>query len=78
MEENNNDDVLVSFNEGLRYLNRTMGISSTALYDLVGQKKIPHYRPFGRNIKFKIPDLKTWVESHRVEAVAENQAETQA
>lgn len=59
---------LITFSEALQYLKQVNPTSSSRLYDICAAKEIAHYKPNGRNIKFKKSDLIAWVEGQRIEA----------
>lgn len=54
---NASKEVLTS-DEAARY----MGISKSTLYKLTMNKKIPHYKPFGKMCYFKRLELEQWLQ----------------
>ena len=53
---------VLSSEEVARYCN----LSSSYLYKLTSKKKIPFYKPFGKMIYFKRPELDGWLLQNRV------------
>ena len=43
-----------------------LGLAKKTLYNLVWQKKIPHYKPSRKKILFSIDNLDKWMETHFV------------
>jgi excisionase family DNA binding protein len=58
------DKKLLSINEAAEYL----GLAKKTLYNMVWQKKIPHYKPCPKKILFRMEQLDAWLESHFVPA----------
>lgn len=46
-----------------------LGLSKSYLYKLCSQKKIPHYKPFGKVLYFKRSEIETWVLSYPVPTI---------
>ena len=42
------------------------GISKSYLYKLTSKRQIPHYKPTGKLIFFKLDELERWLLSHRI------------
>lgn len=53
---------ILSFNESCQY----MSISSSFLYKLTADRKIPYYIPNGKKIYFKRTELDTWLSRNRL------------
>jgi excisionase family DNA binding protein len=49
-------------------LSRYLGIKSSTLYAMVGEKKIPHYK-IGRLVRFKRSEIELWMEGNRKECL---------
>lgn len=43
-----------------------LGVSESYLYKLTSQRRIPHFKPFGKLIFFKRSELMDWVEEGRI------------
>ncbi len=43
------------------------GISVDLLYQLVSQRRIPHVRFGPRFVRFRLDEVRQWIESHRVD-----------
>lgn len=53
---------MLDFEESVSYL----GISRSSLYKLSSQRKIPHTKPNGKKLYFKVSDLDNWLEKNEV------------
>ena len=47
------------------------GLGKSYLYVLTCKKKIPHYKPNGKNIYFKKSELNDWLQRNRVNSIDE-------
>ena len=54
----------LNLKEACQYL----GISTSCIYKMTSQRRIPFYRPGGKRLYFKREDLDQWMLSNRVEA----------
>ncbi len=50
-----------------------LGIKTSTLYAMVGEKKIPHYK-VGRLVRFKRSEIELWMEGNRKECVEPEKA----
>ena len=64
-------DVLTS-DEAARYL----GVSKSCLYKWTMDRKIPHYKPNGKNVYFNRQEVENWMQSNRV--LTDDELEQQA
>ena len=53
---------MLNFEESISYL----GISKSSLYKLTSQRKIPHTKPNGKKLYFKVSDLDKWLDKNEV------------
>ncbi len=56
---------ILSFSEACSYLN----ISSSFLYKLTSERKIPYYIPNGKKIYFRKSELDFWATKNRLDSV---------
>jgi excisionase family DNA binding protein len=49
-------------------LSQYLGIKTSTLYAMVGERKIPHYK-VGRLVRFKRSEIELWMEGNRKEYV---------
>lgn len=61
------DKDVLTFDEACLY----MGKSRSALYHLTAEKKIKHSKPGGKEINFKLKDIKAYMLSNPVEVTEE-------
>ena len=47
-----------------------LGLSQNYIYELVHQRKIPFYKPFGKKLMFNLDEVKATVEGSKVESKA--------
>jgi len=47
-----------------------LGLSQNYIYELVHQRKIPFYKPFGKKLMFDLDEVKATVECSKVESKA--------
>ena len=52
----------------IQELSRYLGIKTSTLYAMVGERKIPHYK-VGRLVRFKRSEIDFWMEANRKECV---------
>jgi excisionase family DNA binding protein len=57
----------LSFMQGMQLL----GLSASYGYKLTSEKKIPHYKPFGKKIFFKESELIAWAFENRIQTQQE-------
>lgn len=50
-----------------------LGISISTLYKLVHERKVPHYKPSGKLLRFSKTDLKNFISANRIPARSEKQ-----
>lgn len=62
---------MLTFAEGAAYL----GVSKGYLYRLTGSKIIPHYKPNGKKVYFKISELEAYMQRNRIATDEETSAE---
>jgi excisionase family DNA binding protein len=58
-------------------ISRYLGIKTSTLYAMVGEKKIPHYK-VGRLVRFKRSEIDLWMEGNRKECVDPEKAARKA
>jgi len=58
---------MLDFKETKVYLN----VSDAQLYKLVEARAIPHYKPSGRKLYFKLTELLEWLQANRIESQSE-------
>ena len=66
MELNKIQKTFLTVQELIRYT----GYSQQQIYKLTQNKIIPHYKPSGRKILFKIDEIDSWIEKGLVKAKA--------
>jgi len=54
---------------GINEVSQYLGIKTSTLYAMVGEKKIPHYK-VGRLVRFKRSEIDLWMERNRKECLA--------
>lgn len=47
-----------------------LGLSQNYIYELVHQRKIPFYKPFGKKLMFNLDEVKATIEGSKVESKA--------
>ena len=47
-----------------------LGLSQKYIYELVKQRKIPFYKPFGKKLMFKLDEVQAIIDSSKVGAIA--------
>jgi len=52
----------------LKEASHYLGVSTSCIYKMTSQRRIPFYRPGGKRLYFKREDLDQWMLSNRVEA----------
>lgn len=57
---------------------RYTGMKKSSLYKLTAEKKIPHYKPNGKNCFFKRTELEDWLTTNPVATVADLNGRAQA
>ena len=61
-----NINTFVSLKEVAAYL----GMTENYIYELVHQRKIPFYKPFGKKLMFNLDEVKATIEGSKVESKA--------
>ena len=46
-----------------------LNVSQKYIYELVRQRKIPFYKPFGKKLMFKLEELQSVVDASRVQSI---------
>ena len=59
-------------------LSKYTGFSKSHIYKLTHKKEIPHYKPSGKMIFFKLADVKRWLLTNRVSTKAEIESQASA
>lgn len=62
LKEETPKKAMLTANETCNYL----GIAKSYLYKLTHRKAIPHYKPFGKLIYFKLSEVDEWLERNRI------------
>jgi len=47
-----------------------LGLTENYIYELVHQRKIPFYKPFGKKLMFNLDEVKATIEGSKVESKA--------
>ena len=47
-----------------------LGLTENYIYELVSQRKIPFYKPFGKKLMFNLDEVKATIEGSKVESKA--------
>ena len=63
---NKSINTFVSLKEVAAYL----GMTENYIYELVHQRKIPFYKPFGKKLMFNLDEVKATIEGSKVESTA--------
>ena len=61
-----NINTFVSLKQVAAYL----GLTENYIYELVHQRKIPFYKPFGKKLMFNLDEVKATIEGSKVESKA--------
>ena len=74
MEEQKPKNPFLTFAQACEYL----GLTANSLYTMTCRKRIPYYKPTGKNIYFLESDLLAWIQSKRIDTADETESQAAA